>query len=388
LRSGDTDTLNQIAQAHQQLGLKSREVGSLGGGAEAGAFLNLGKAEGQTSGPNMHVEKFYNPVSNISRGDHTRQMVDQKKQFTDTARNLSPEAKAMMPEHYGNHSNNIASVGGDLQRTRSTHEFVPGMGKSGPLSEEQIDKVEQHVINPMKERGMSLGDTVREGPSMRNPSGPINRHINRGNVVSSPSGPKIVDFLPHTQGKNYLPGESFKKYAPDYNPNDTGPSGEISPAAAKKEFFNPSTSVRPAPQQVQSMAGKLWDKGGIPPDFNVNKTPYNQRSYAPGNQVKATPITSPPVSAPTAVVGRPRQSTNPMPTIASPPPSTSSPTTAMATAASAPTAVVRRPQPMATQPAHAPSTVAVHAPARPLIGSPTTGTRSLLPKKPSFQLHI
>ena len=105
------------------------------------------------------MQKYYNPESGITRGDETRKLVEMKKNFTDTARSMSPEARSMVPDMYGHASKNVNTP---LQRTTSTHEFVPGMQSMRKMDNrgEQLDQVEKHVITPMKARGMAMGDTM------------------------------------------------------------------------------------------------------------------------------------------------------------------------------------------------------------------------------------
>lgn len=306
-QAGDTNTLNQIAGAHEQLGLKGREAGALGGGAEAGAFLNLGRAPGQVGGPNHHVEKFYNPESGISRGDYTRQLVEQKKKFTDTARAMSPEARAMVPEMHGSESKNI---GTPTQRTRSTHEFVPGMQSMRQMDNrgEMLDQVEKNVISPMKARGMSMGDTMREDVDK---AGDPTRKVNFGNVVSSQTGPKVVDFLPHEQGQQYLPGQSFGAHAPNILKDNV----DMSPRQAKAEFYNPKTQVHQADTEGQAKAKATWQRSGQTPDFEVNAVPFHARQQKQQqSQEQSAPtaragnISSPLSKAPTNVAGVPTPS--------------------------------------------------------------------------------
>lgn len=309
LRSGDTGTLNQIAQAHQQLGLGQREVGPLGGGAEAGAFLNLGKAQGQTSGPNMHVEKFYNPESEISRGAETQQLVGMKKQFTDQARSLSPQARSIVPDMYGHQTINQGTAG---SRTRSTHEFVPGasslLNAQGGTRRDALDQVNEHVLNPMKAKGMAMGDTIREAPDA---NGDTRRFTNFGNVVHSPTGPKVLDFLPHQQGTDYIPGKSFGKYAP----NEATDKFDMSPGQAKQEFYNPKAAVTPAAPGMQASAQKLFQAGGIVPDFKPNSV----SSSPPPTATAATAKASPQAMGQQAS-GMPTRATAPAPTAAIPRP--------------------------------------------------------------------
>lgn len=291
LHAGDTGTLNQIGQAHQQLGLSPRAVAPLGGGAEAGAYLNLGRAQGQQAG-GLHVEKFYNPNSDITQGDYTRQLVEKKKEFTDTARGMSPEAKSMVPDMYGHSSKNQNTP---LQRTRSTHEFVGGASNLHDLPAQQheplLDQVERHVISPMKARGMSMGDTMHEGPSRYNPN-EITRKVNFGNVVNSPQGPKVLDFLPHQKGQEYIPGQSYQTHAPI-----GGLEGETSPSKARAEFHNPKQRVFPAGPDDQARAQDNWQRGGITPDFNVNELPFGERMKAKDQALQSAATPRAPQSA-------------------------------------------------------------------------------------------
>jgi len=341
-QAGDMDTLNQISGAHERLGLKGREAGALGGGAEAGAFLNLGRAPGQMGGPNHHVEKFYNPESGITRGDYTRQLMEQKQKFTDTARSISPEARAMVPDMYGHESKNI---GTPTQRTRSSHEFVGGMHSLRKLDNrgELLDQVEKHVISPMKARGMSMGDTMREA---ENATGNVEQRVNTGNVVNSPTGPKVVDFLPHEQGQQYLPGQSMGHYDPNLHKDNV----DMAPRQAKAEFYNPKSQIHAADAEGQAKAKANWQRGGMVPDFEVNAVPFNQRqkqqqALAHAPTVRPNVPAAPP-AAPASMQSTPTALQGPARVGALQPPPAAPGALAPSAAMHAPTAQLGRPRPM------------------------------------------
>lgn len=260
---GDQMTSDQIAKGYGDLGLKPRQLKDVStGGEEAGVDLMMGRkavpSTGEVNQSGYVARKLYKPDSAISRGDFTHQLLGQKQQATDAARAMSPEAKQMVPAMYGHET---AGQGG-LQRNISYHEYVPGIsdlrGQKAEVNGRDVfsrprekymgdvENVENKVLKPMQEKGMTLGDTVRA----RTGGG---RGVNWGNVVNSPQGPKVLDFLPSMQGQKNPAFESYKAHFGD-NPTSAPAYGgsRFSGDAAnvgslRKEVFKPTMDVTPPP---------------------------------------------------------------------------------------------------------------------------------------------
>jgi len=104
------------------------------------------------------------------------ELLKQKQQVTDTARGLSPEARQMVPEMYGH-----KTVGsGPNLRHVSTHEYVPGIAETKKPVPKLVEEAEKKVLGPMQAKGVMMHDVAK----------------NPGNLVQTPQGTKIVDFLP------------------------------------------------------------------------------------------------------------------------------------------------------------------------------------------------
>ena len=307
--AGDQGTADAIAAGHAQLGAKPRYLEDISlGGAEAGVDKMMGSAGAPAAaGPNLQqrlqqykankaqlgvegrsptqsvksspegraallrgtqgpaaaaapnesgyiARKLYKPDSDISRGEFTPQLLAQKQRITDEARALSPEAKSMVPAMYGHQT----MGSGPLQRSTSMHEFVPGLsdmrGKNVGTADKpvfsdmsqargRLTNVQEKVLNPMSQRGLTMADTIsRTG-------------VNYGNVVNSPSGPKVLDFLPNVRGEKNPATESFRTYAPQGSQFVEG-GAQGSMGALRKEVFNPQMRVQPAsgPEQMRAAA--------------------------------------------------------------------------------------------------------------------------------------
>lgn len=319
--AGDIAGADAIAQAHGQLGAKPRYLEDISlGGAEAGVDKMMGSAgaqpgaapnvqqrlqqyqqnkselgvAGRTPTPSVQASpegrgallrgtqgpaaaaapnesgyiarKLYKPDSAISRGEFTPQLLEQKQKLTDSARALSPEAKAMVPAMYGHQTMGA----GPTQRTTSMHEFVPGISdlrghntgteeapnwsrSEGAATDRAA--LQQHVLNPMSARGQTMADTISE------------RGANYGNIVHTQSGPKVLDFLPNVSGQKNPATESFKKYVPTSGSAfDTGSVGDL-----RKEVFNPKMQVHPATADLQNRADMaLSGRGSVTPSAQAS----------------------------------------------------------------------------------------------------------------------
>lgn len=335
--AGDQAGADAIAQAHGQLGAKPRYLEDISlGGAEAGVDKMMGSAGAQpVAGPNFQqrleqykankaqlgvdgrtptqsvksspegraallrgtqgpaaasapnesgyiARKLYKPDSDISRGEFTPQLLEQKQRITDQARALSPEAKAMVPAMYGHQTMGQ----GGLQRTTSMHEYVPGLsdlrGKNigtedkpiwsrSQQSRADLVNVQDKVLNPMHAQGKTMADTISATGT------------NYGNVVNSPSGPKVLDFLPNVQGEKNPALESFKAYAPKGSDFVEG-GAQGSMQQLRKEVFNPKMQIEHASAGDQIAAARTL--GGQAPAPGSLHTPANANASA---QAMATP---------------------------------------------------------------------------------------------------
>lgn len=278
-----------------------------------GALLRGTQAAPQAPAPNesgLLARKLYKPDSTISRGEFTPQLLAQKQQVTDTARSLSPEAKAMVPAMYG-HS--TAGTGG-LQRSTSTHEFVPGIsdlrGKNVgtddkkvfsrmPQAREDLTNVQNTVLNPMAAKGHTMADTVSATGT------------NYGNVVNSPQGPKVLDFLPQSKGQLNPAIQSFGKYAPTKTQFAEG-EAHGSMGALRKEVFNPKMNIQEASPEMQSRAqqvlmGKAPSMSQVPAPNPAANTPTVRPGAGAVASAPTTPVPQPAPAmrtAPTAAVSR------------------------------------------------------------------------------------
>lgn len=287
-----------IAGASHQLGSKPRYLKDLStGGEEAGVDLMMGHRAGPTGESNqggLLARKLYKPDSLVSQAEFTPQLLQQKQTMTDTARALSPEAKAMVPAMYGHDTMNAGTSG---QRTTSFHEYVPGLsdlrGKkvdgqySRPAADRAADLtgVQQHVLDPMAAKGMTMADTVRRRPEheilneeqarttslLHHPTSPTrNLGVNYGNVMGSAQGAKVLDFLPSAEGQANPAIESMKKYAPVNGPSRFT-EGRATVGQLRKEVFKPTTPSLEAPYADRVQAH--MSVGAAPPAAPPGQTP-------------------------------------------------------------------------------------------------------------------
>jgi hypothetical protein len=260
-----------------------------------GALLRGTQAAPQAAAPNesgLMARKLYKPDSTISRGEFTPQLLAQKQQVTDAARSLSPEAKAMVPAMYGHAT---AGTGG-LQRSTSTHEFVPGIsdlrGKNigsedqkiwsrGQQGRQDLSNIQEKVLNPMAAKGHTMADTVSASGT------------NYGNVVNSPQGPKVLDFLPQSKGQLNPAIQSFGKYAPTKTQFAEGEAhGNMQ--SLRKEVFNPKMNIQEASPEMQSKAQQVLM--GKAPSLTSAAAPNpaaNTPTVRPGSGALAAAPTTP-----------------------------------------------------------------------------------------------
>ena len=207
------------------------------------------------------ARKMYKPDSPISRGEFTTETVRQKKQMTDVARGLSPEAKEMVPRMSGPIT---TGAGTPLQRTISYADYVPGIqdvrgkrvaaeakgmqgfSRSRPQIAADTAKIEKSVLNPMEAKGQGMLDVMT-----RKPSG--GKGYNWGNIARTPEGKlKVLDFLPGpVAGSVDTPmQQSLRTYKPSGGSRFGAAGGSMSAAketerlqALRKETFKPKLQV-------------------------------------------------------------------------------------------------------------------------------------------------
>jgi len=271
--AGNQAGADQIAKGYGDLGLKPRQLKDISpGGAEAGVDLMMGRkavpSTGEVNQSGYVARKLYKPDSPVSQGEFTPKLLEHKQQMTDQARSLSPEAKSMVPAMYGHETHGA----GGLQRSTSFHEYVPGISDlrgqkaeangravySNPRDQYMgaVNKVNETVVNPMEAQGHHMMDTTK----IRNSSGSLG--TNWGNVVNSPQGPKVLDFLPHTEGQANHALDSLHTYAPKGDSRfgaDPGQNANV--GALRKEVFNPQMNIQKAAPTTAPPAQHLGGGG-------------------------------------------------------------------------------------------------------------------------------
>lgn len=309
--AGDTQTADEIARASNQLGLKGREVKQLSpGGAEAAVSLNMGSANhvagedirtqnvrGQevrdsryrdsagpgfqerfrrfkmngnqpvpstpsgpsaTPGPNesgLYVRKDYKPDSFVSRGVDTTRLLREKQQMTDRLR-ATPEGRDMVPAMYGHTTRDS----GNTLTHNSYHEYVPGLQH---IQEDEAGKVQRlsNITKPVEDKhGIQVGDAPYIHPQTGAVAG------NRSNLMDSPSGPKLVDFVP-AGGKASTPmyssatmsreGGGMDRIIPRYPQGEYGYNSNFYEQAdtnrLRQRIFRPNAK-NPVPEPVRDPA--------------------------------------------------------------------------------------------------------------------------------------
>ena len=248
MASGDTAHADQIASAYGKLDLKPRYLKDIsGGGAEAGVDLMMGKDAPSGHGGLM-ARKLYKPDSFIAQGHDMANIVAEKKRMTDYARNLSPEARSVVPDMYSH--NTTVHPNGEI-RTQSMHEYVPNArtldrsGEGRRLSARNYNDIsfaKQHVIDPMAAAGMPMGDTA----NLINGRGAGNL----SNIARTPSGPKILDFIPASGDTHRVVPYREGSYSDAVLVSSGGPHassyvGDASLRDLRKEHFNPTDNYDP-----------------------------------------------------------------------------------------------------------------------------------------------
>lgn len=302
---GDVEGANALAQQYGQLGTAPRYLKDVSiGGAEAGVDLMMGRAgpraapdpdfqqrlqqykankaalgvpgrtpdasvlqnpEGRrilTRGTTPTVapppnesgymaRKLYKSDSPVSRGEATTQLLDQKERATNISRQISPEAHSMVPAMYGYEAHQTP---GGLRHT-SQHEYVPGVG-SADLTQPDRQVVHQKLLAPAAKRGVRLTDTVR--PSTEKPDV---LKANVGNVVRTPKGIKVLDFIPVMKGE---PKAAWREDLPTSHYQRKGQLGSLrkdvftgNPVMDPRVVDLPSSELRALPPPPPKLPPKL-----------------------------------------------------------------------------------------------------------------------------------
>lgn len=195
LGAGDHAGAAAIGQGLGKLGLRPRFVKNISpGGMEAAVDLMAGQAKGtaaSAAAPGLFARKLYKPDSPITRGADTTALLAEKKIMTDTARSISPEARAATPAF---HSFQELHSGTPNTRHISDHEYVPGLRKLDKATAQgPVNQFQQQVVKPLEARGMNMRDVPQVDPSGKVVG-------NASNVMVTPQGQvKVLDFLPQNQ---------------------------------------------------------------------------------------------------------------------------------------------------------------------------------------------
>lgn len=272
---------DQIAQGYAKGNLQPRYLKDIhDGGLEAAVDLQIGRAgnipqraapsfqerlqqfkrdkttptsKPMSAAPNESgyiARKMYKPDSPVSRDAATTKLLDQKQEYTDSARALSPEAKEMVPDMYGHKTlNQPLADGSTVQRHTSQHEYVPGaksLKRSNPEAVGRVADAQMVVTDPMRMRGKELGDTpwLSQGQIQGNAS----------NVAVTPQGKtKVLDFLPQGEGRAVVMSGDRKSVLSAYDQHHTN-YGKGTTGALRKEVFRPTHDFAkgpgPAPRVV------------------------------------------------------------------------------------------------------------------------------------------
>lgn len=287
--AGDTAGADHLAKAYGGLGNQPRYLRDISiGGSEAAVDQMMGRVQNPTTGAvnesGYVARKLYKPDSDITRGEHTNQMLHQKQQLTDEARALSPQAKSMVPDMYGHKT----MGSGGLQRTISDHEYVPGLtdirgsrvqtpqgaqwSRTPNARRTDLEAVQSTVLKPMESRGKMMADTITA------------QGTNYGNVLNSPSGPKVMDFLPIVEGQKDHISDSYRKYAPTspskYTEGAAGANPNKLQRELRREVFRPQQAVSEAPAHMQMQAAAHLRGEGPAPTTAPARAPTSSVSTA------------------------------------------------------------------------------------------------------------
>lgn len=231
--SGNMAGADQIAQGYNQLGLAPRNLHNISaGGVEGAVDRMMGSATPGQVGPNQSgylARKIYKPDSPLATGADMTQVLQAKQHAINTARSLSPEAREMVPDMYGHRE---MRTGNQIRHT-SDHEYIP-MGGKVKESPEMVQKMQDTVVKPLRDRGIHIGDLpeVRDGKVVGNAS----------NMLAAQGGGKIIDFAPHVPGKVELHGTSISTST---GRTDTAFNKSNLPSL-RKEVYNPTQGYHPS----------------------------------------------------------------------------------------------------------------------------------------------
>lgn len=291
--------IGNISRAADKLQLKPRLVKNLSmGGQEAAVDLMAGRMPSAVGeGPGLFARKLYKPDSLVARGAHNTDLLAEKKIMTDTARGLSPEAKATVPQFHGFQE---LHSGTDKVRHISDHEFVPNARHVDPELQglAAVQHVNRTVVDPLERKGMAMRDLPRtlEGTHTLDPKS------NLGNVMQTADGQlKVMDFMP--QNPTTPVHMSKNTVMSPYIDKTTYRNAKGNPASAytdqsintlRKEVFRPQTAYpvseyRPSPPTSSMARQPAVSQGG-----SGFSTPITSAAPMP---TRAAPMGSTPVTA-------------------------------------------------------------------------------------------
>ncbi len=296
LGAGDHAGAAAIGQGLGKLGLRPRFVKNISpGGMEAAVDLMAGQAKGtaaSAAAPGLFARKLYKPDSPITRGADTTALLAEKKIMTDTARSISPQARAATPAF---HSFQELHQGSTTPRHISDHEYVPNLQKldkataAGPVAQIQRD-----VVKPLEARGMNMRDV----PSLNAKEQVVG---NASNVMVTPQGQvKVLDFLPQNQSTPVMMmGDAVATpYKQTESAFSNRPMNEL-----RKEVFRPTweyhqqSEVDFGPRISSNVTTGTPVLGrGAPPPATPATRPLRPGGTTPSTSVTRVTTPAPPVS--------------------------------------------------------------------------------------------
>lgn len=261
------------------------------------ALLQGTQAPRQATGPNQSgyiAQKVYKPDSPVAVGGGMTELLQTKQHMTDTARSISPEAKSMVPAMYGHKT----IEGGGQIRHVSQHEFVPGLQSlhQDPNASSHVHDMQRQVAGPMAAKGMPMRDI----PRLHAEDGHVGIGGNASNMGVSPSGPKVIDFLPEAtmHDKGYA---LVRQHGPHDLVSSTMGSGRMDTGYGehnlnqlRRDVYKPSAGYQQPSLSVAPPVGS-----------NLPTAPISGVRASTPAPVSAMAKTMP-VAAPTSVISRTR----------------------------------------------------------------------------------
>ena len=204
-QAGNVPAAEQIGQASHQLGLPSRKVKELGGGAEQLSHVRVGGQFGNVGlppAPGVHtmVAKEMMPDSPFAQGPFQKQLLQQRHQAAQAAAKAGGPAAAHMAQSYGHGQ---LPGGGHV----SGQEYVRGTSlRKLPQAEQagQLANIKTQLQNPLRKQGIELHDIQRSGFQAMPGEGVrygVSSRTGASNVIVTPQGQaKVVDAIPEVRG--------------------------------------------------------------------------------------------------------------------------------------------------------------------------------------------